>query len=110
MMDLAEMGNTIDLAAAGMDLNLGLFLLLLMFVCMMAALLFFVKFIHQRDWKTLITPLSKINWNKIFFSFSLWMVFTFILEAVSYVMEPEAYTLTFELWNFLPLFVIIILF
>ena len=39
----------------------------------------------------------------IIFSFFLWMGFTIVLELVSYFTDPEAYTLMFDLWNFLPL-------
>ncbi|MFT5166878.1 MAG: membrane protease YdiL (CAAX protease family) [Saprospiraceae bacterium] len=106
--ELEALLASLDFGALGMDLNLALFLALLMFIGMAAALIFFLKVLHQRYWKTLITPFENINWNKIFFSFFLWLAFTVVLEGVSYYMDPEVYTLTFDLKNFLLLFVIII--
>lgn len=105
---MQDMAAQIDMEAVGMDLNLGLFLLLLMFVAMGGALIFFMKLLHKRDWKTLITPFSSINWPKIFFSFFLWLFFAMLLEGVSYYTDPEAYTLTFNLGKFIPLLLIAI--
>ncbi len=105
---LQEMAMQIDMEGVGMDLNLGLFLLLLMFVAMGGALIFLMNLLHKRSWKTLITPLEKINWSKILFSFFLWMVFAIILEGVSYFTDPEAYTLTFNARDFIPLLLIAI--
>ena len=107
--EIQELLTKMDFAALGMDLNLTLFLLLLMFVFMALALIFFLKIFHKRNWKTLITPLEKIDWGKIGFSFMLWLAFTMGLEAFSYYTEPEVYTLTFEWSKFLPLLLIVIL-
>lgn len=98
-----------DFASLGMSLNLTLFLLLLMFVVMAITLIFFFQNFHYRNWKTLITPLKKINWSKIGFSFSIWIALTFGLEMYSFYTEPEAYTLTFNLAKFIPMVLIIVL-
>lgn len=109
MEELEALLTKMDFEALGMDLNMTLFLLLLMFVFMSLFLIIFLKILHKRHWKTLITPFEKINWNKIFFSFFLWLGFTGILEAVSYFSDPSVYTLTFDLGKFLPMLVIILL-
>ena len=106
--ELMEIMSAVDFETLGIDLNLGLFLALLMFVFMALGLVFFLKILHHRDWKTLITPFEKINWNKIFFSFFLWMAFTIVIEGVSYYTDPEVYSLSFDFKNFAILFVIII--
>jgi CAAX protease family protein len=107
--ELEELLTKLDFSAMGIDLNLALFLALLMFVVMIAALIFFLKVLHQRHWKMLITPFENINWDKIFFSFFLWLAFTAVLELISYYTDPEVYTLTLDFTNFLILFVIIII-
>lgn len=107
--ELADLLSSLNFKAIGMDTNLAIFLMLLMFVCMAAVLILFVKVLHKRDWKTLITPLETINWSKIRFAFFLWGGFSLLLEAVSYISDPSVYTLTFDLMRFLPLLVIIIL-
>ncbi len=107
--ELEELLNRLDFQALGMDANLALFLMLLMFVCMAATLILFVKVFHKRDWKSLITPFERIDWAKIRFAFFLWGGFSIALEAVSYFSDPSVYTLTFEPMRFLPLLVIVLL-
>jgi membrane protease YdiL (CAAX protease family) len=107
--EVADLLNSLDFAAIGMDSNVAIFLMLLMFVCMAAVLVLFVQVLHKRSWKTLITPLEMINWRKIGFSFLLWAGFSLALEIVSYLSDPSSYTLTFNLFRFLPLLLIVLL-
>ncbi len=107
--ELMEIWSAVDFEVLGIDLNLGLFLALLMFVFMAIALLFFHSIFHKRHWKTLITPFERINWSKIFFSFLLWLGFTIVIESVSYFVAPETYTLNFDFKNFAILVLIVIL-
>ncbi len=93
---LAEVSSNLDFGAMGYDLNLMLAVVMLMFITALGALWLFLRLFHKRDIKSLITPLARVNWSKVFFSFFLWLGFTFILEMVSYMMEPESYTLQFQ--------------
>ncbi len=107
--ELYDVMARVDLSTLGIDLNLGIFLILLMFVGMALFLIFFHRLFHKRSWKMLITPLEKINWGKIFFSFFLWLTFAIIQIGVSYYFDPEGFTLQFELGKFLPLLLIILI-
>jgi membrane protease YdiL (CAAX protease family) len=68
-----------------------------------------VKYIHRQSITSLTTSRKKIDWKRIFFSFSLWTVLTVILLGIDYVMSPENYQWNFELVPFLTLAVIAII-
>jgi len=97
-----------DMDLLMMDKNLGLFLLLLMFVFAFVALWFGVTKLHKRKFLSLANAQSKLNWNKIFFSFFLWIIIGVIAECLVYSFQPENYQYTFNLWSFLPLLLICI--
>jgi membrane protease YdiL (CAAX protease family) len=108
-MDVAQMeaiAKTMDFEGLDMDSNLILVLLLLMFVCAMIGLWIGVTKIHKRPFRTLTTAFEKINWGKIFFSFSLWMLFSVVLETISYFMDPANYVYNFDAATFFPLLLI----
>ncbi len=104
--EVNELAQSMDFSAYGMDQNVVLVTVLLMFVFATLALWLGIAKIHGRPFRTLITPLAKLNWSKIFFSFGLWMLFSLVLEAGSYFIDTENYTFNFELSKFIPLLVI----
>ncbi len=99
----------LDFKSLGIDLNYAFFLLLLMFIFAFGALWFGVRFIHQRSLKSLITPLAKINWAKIFFAFSLWIAVNLLAEAISYYYDADNYIYQLDWHEFLPLLAIALL-
>jgi len=107
--DLQNLQSDMDLTKYGIDSNTGFILLLLMFVIATLALYFVVKVIHQKDFKSIITPNTSINWSKIFFGFGLWFGMTLILECISYFTNADAYEFTLNISSFLPLLVIALL-
>ena len=94
--DLAEMTESMDFSAIGLDQNLTIFLMLLAFVVGLIFLWIGVRFIHQKPFEALINPSLKINWKKIFFSFSLWLCMALVLELVFYFFNPDIYTFQFQ--------------
>jgi membrane protease YdiL (CAAX protease family) len=105
---LSEFMTTMDFGAIGMDKNLTLFLLLLMFVVAMAALFIGVTRIHNRPFKSIWTGRQKVDWGRILFGFSVWLAFTIILEGIGYYYEPENYIFQFQWKPFLILLVIVL--
>jgi len=69
-------------------------------------LFFWVKFIHNQSILSLTTARKKVDWNRIFFSFSVWGGFTLISTLVLYYLAPENFTINFELSNFLVFLVL----
>ena len=72
-------------------MNVGLFLLFFW------GLFFLVRFIHQQPIVKFTTGREKIDFGRIFFSFSLWGLFIVAQTALSYLFFPEDYQ-----WNFQP--------
>ena len=83
---------------SGINSNLFLFLMILTFAIGLVFLFISIKYIHKRSKTSLITRRAKIDWNRFFYSFSIWFVFSVVTLALGYFMEPETYT-----WNFKPI-------
>ncbi len=79
---------------------------ILQFVGMIAGLWFVMKFLHERPFKTLITPFETINWKRIAQSAGLWFAITAVVELLFYGMFPEMYSFTLKIEEFLPAFVV----
>lgn len=75
----------------------------------LAMVFLWVKYIHRQSITSLTTSRKKIDWKRIFFSFSLWTVITVVLLGVDYVISPENYQWNFELVPFLTLAAIAII-
>lgn len=84
-------------AGLGINSNLYLFLVILMFAIGLITLLLCIKYIHKRSIKTLITSREKIDWKRFWFAFTLWGIIAVITVTVGILMSPEDYT-----WNFKP--------
>ncbi len=93
----------------GINSNMGFALLLIMFVAALTAFFFAFKPLHQREFKTLITPKSRMNWSKIFFAFFTWLGLALLMEAVAYFISPEYYSISFKFNMFIPLVILSVL-
>ncbi|MCF8714334.1 CPBP family intramembrane metalloprotease [Joostella atrarenae] len=71
----------------------------------LVVLLVWVKYIHKQSIVSLTTSRDKIDWKRVFFSFSLWAIITSTLIFVDYKLNPEDYQWNFELSSFLGLLV-----
>jgi membrane protease YdiL (CAAX protease family) len=98
-----------DFSLVNINPNMGFTLLLLMFVGALTAFFFIFKPLHQREFRSLITPSSRINWNKIFFGFGLWLALSLCVELVAYFMDPGHYIFKFKFNTFIPLVLISLL-
>lgn len=69
-----------------------------------------VRFLHQRQMITLITPALKINWARLMTGFGLWFVLVAIAQAVEFIFHPERAVITFDpsRWLFFLPFVLIL--
>lgn len=72
-------------------------------------LLFWVKFIHNQSILSLTTSRKKVDWNRVFFSFSLWGGFTLVSTLVIYFLAPENFILNFDTSKFLVFLVLALL-
>lgn len=105
-----DMGVFMDAAndsftSLGIDSNLYLILIILTFIGGLFALFIGIRFIHRRKITTLITSREKVDWNRIIYAFSLWLVIGIFMIAIAYFLAPQDFT-----WNFKPVpFLILVL-
>jgi len=89
----------------GIESNLYLFAILLMFVFGLIFLLFSVKWIHVRSIRSLITSRSKVSWKRVFYGFLFWFLISIAFLILDYYIYPDHYV-----YNFKPLpFAILVL-
>lgn len=82
----------------GINKNLFLFLMILMFAVGLLFLFLTIKFIHKRAVKTLITSRKSIDWSRFWFGFVVWGIVAVSITLLGIFLEPEYYT-----WNFKPI-------
>lgn len=80
------------------------------FAILLAFLFFWVRFVHKQKLIHLTTTRTKFDWNRAFFSFTLWGGAILFLLAVDYAIYPENYQWNFHFLPFLQLFIISIFF
>ena len=83
--------------------NLTLFFVLLAFVFALVAIYFVVRFLHQQSLLSVITSRSKLDWSRVWFSFSVWSVFTIVSTLLFWFFSPSDFLLNFKLIPFLVL-------
>lgn len=81
----------------GIDNNLFLFLMILMFIFGLISLVVGVKYIHKRSFTTLVTSRRSIDWKRFWFGFILWGIIAAVVIVLGIFISPENYV-----WNFKP--------
>jgi len=89
-----------------LDLNLNLFLGLLTYFGGLLALILCNKYINGNSFLSLTTSRQRIDYNRIFYSFTLWALFMVFSILLGYFMMPENYEINFNLEPFLILILI----
>ncbi len=89
--------------ALGLDKNIGLSMLIASFAFFLIALIFAIRVIHKRSFRTLINPAGKIRWNRIVFSVSIWVILMSLTILFDMIFDPDNYSVQFELRKFIPL-------
>lgn len=90
--------------------NTFLFYMLLTFAIGLFFLFLYVKLVHKQSIKSLTTARKKVDWKRIIFSFILWSVISIVLIFLDIWLSPEDYAFNFNLFPFLVLAVISIIF
>ena len=98
--------NNPDFGILGIDVNLGMFLLLLDFVIALFFLILLVEKVHRRSWRSMVNYAERLNWNKIGFAFALWLGISLLSEGVNYYLSPDSYVYQLNWSKFLPLLAI----
>ena len=104
--EVETLARTMDFSAYPVSMNVVVALLLLMFVFATLGLWLGVTKLHGRHFRTLITPFSRVNWRKVFFSFGLWLGFSAVLELISFLVFPDNYVFQLKAFEFFVLVVV----
>lgn len=91
-----------------LDSNLTLFLIMLSFVFAIASIFLVIKYFHKQPIIEVTTSRKKIDWSRIFFSFSIWTIFTIVSTAIMYYSNSENFVWNFKLIPFLILAIVAI--
>lgn len=81
----------------GINSNLFLFLLILMFAIGMLFLFIGIKYIHKREFLTVVTSRKKMDWKRFFTGFISWGIIAVIFVVFDIFANPDNY-----IWNFKP--------
>jgi hypothetical protein len=94
----------------GINSNLFLFLMILMFFVGLIFLFISIKYIHKRDITSLVTSRNKVDWKRFWFGFVSWGVIAAVIIYLGILMSPEDYVWNFKLTPFFILVAISFLF
>jgi membrane protease YdiL (CAAX protease family) len=89
-----------------LDSNLTLFLIMLSFAFAIGGIYLVVKYLHRQSLLSIISTRRKMDWNRFWFSFLLWSVFTVVSTILMFLMTPKDFVLNFQPIPFLILFVV----
>jgi membrane protease YdiL (CAAX protease family) len=98
--------TTYEATMGFLEPNLSLFLMLLSFVFVFFQLYALVRFFHRQSFLKIITSRKAIDWNRVFFSFSIWAGITIGSTILFYILYPEEFIVQFDWIPFMLLFVI----
>ncbi|WKW47428.1 CPBP family intramembrane metalloprotease [Myroides sp. JBRI-B21084] len=93
-----------------MGKNFTFFSLLIPFAFFLILLFGWWVVIHKYSIKQLTTSRLKIDYNRILFSFSIWVLINIVLFAISYLLDPTSFQFQFNGNAFLTLLLISIIF
>ena len=89
-----------------LSLNTTLFLLLFSFVIAFISIILVVKYFHKQTFLSMTTSRAKVDWKRIFFSFSLWGILTAGSTLMLFYSSPEDFVYNFKPIPFLILAII----
>ena len=89
---LNEFYESLDFSIIGMSSSEGIALALMMFLFAFLALYAGVRFLHKRNFLSLINWKERIDWLRIFWAWGFWMLFSITFELLYYYFEPENYS------------------
>lgn len=85
-----------------LSLSVSMFLLIIFYVLF--------KYLHKRQFITLITSRKKVGWMRFWLGFSIWGLLSMLVFSFSVISSPEDYQWNFSLIPFLKLFVVSVVF
>ena len=103
---ISEAGGDPMIALRNLDKNLQLFLILIPFVFGFLGLYLVIKKLHNRNFVSITTSRSKVDWRRIIHSFILWGSITIIFISADFFINSEDYQINFKFDKFFILLII----
>ena len=101
--------NDVNAMMSVLEPNLNLFLMLLGFAGMLLGVFISTKYLHKNSIRELTTSRDKIDWSRVFYSFSIWGLITVPLIMLdTTIISPENYEWNFNFNSFIVLLGIVI--
>ena len=91
------------------DSNSTLFLILISFVFAMIGVFVVVKYLHNQTLLSIVSSRKKMDWNRIFLSFSIWTTISTMSTVTMYFISPQNFVIQFQPIPFLILVLIAVL-
>lgn len=89
----------------GINTNLYLLMMIMMFIIGLGFLLVSVDSIHKRPIKTVLTSRETFDWNRFFFAAGIWAFMAMSFMVIDYATHPQDFV-----WNFKPQSFVILVF
>lgn len=89
-----------ELAIPGIGANWNFLLMMLPFMCSFFLLYIYIKRVHKRPFRSVITPFRKLNYAKFLYAFGVWMFILVVFELIYYAGNPGNYMLQFNFSKF----------
>lgn len=70
----------------------------------LAGIFLAIRFIHSRKFLSLVTPLRRLDWKRLFQGFVVWFVLAAMAAIVESLLHPGRYVLTLDLGGIFLLF------
>jgi len=86
----------------GVEPALGFAAPMLASVLFLAGIFLAIRFIHQRPFRTLITPAPAIAWGRFFQGFAVWFILSGLMSLVEALLYPGRYAWTLDLRRTIP--------
>ncbi|MAC62348.1 MAG: CPBP family intramembrane metalloprotease domain-containing protein [Flavobacteriaceae bacterium] len=103
---ISEAGGDPMIALRNLDKNLQLFLILIPFVFGFLGLYLVIKKLHNRNFVSITTSRSKVDWRRIIHSFILWGSITITFISADFFINSEDYQINFKFEKFFILLII----
>ena len=103
---ISEAGGDPMIALRNLDKNLQLFLILIPFVFGFLGLHLVIKKLHNRNFVSITTSRSKVDWRRIIHSFILWGSITITFISADFFINSEDYQINFKFEKFFILLII----
>jgi uncharacterized protein len=103
-----EFQSNMDFSAIGLTTNVGLVLLISMFIFAMFGLLLALR-VQKKSLMDITSPRRPLDWSRVLFAFGVWFALAGAGELIHYLSDPSVYVFQLKLGSFLGLLLICVL-